>query len=196
MARFSDKQLAIARVYADAMILLAQKLGEVDVLHRELLDLADRLAADDVLSAVMTNPTVDAAKRAALIERLFRGRYSDLFVDSLQVMNGKGRMNLVRAACEAYREARDEFQGRVRVFVRSAVPLGDTLLERLTQMVERATGKTADVEEIVDLSLLGGLIVRIGDQKLDASVARKLAVIRHSLLDRASREIHSGRYAS
>jgi F-type H+-transporting ATPase subunit delta len=194
VARYSDKELAIARVYAAAMLQLAQGLGEVDVLHHELEDLAARLEADDVLRAIMTTPTVDATKRTAMIERLFRGRYSDLFVDSLEVMNGKGRLGVIAALSEAYRQARDVLLGRVQVFIRSAAPLSDALKQRIAGMVERGTGQSPELLETIDSTLLGGLVVRIGDRKFDTSIARKLAVLRTALLDRASHEIHSGRH--
>lgn len=193
MARYSDKELAIARVYAAAMIQQAQKLGEVDVLHRELQDLAGRLDEDELLRAIMTTPTVDAGKRTAMIERMFRTRYSDVFVDSLQVLNRKGRLDVIAAVCEAFREARDDLQGRIQILVRSAAPISEQSRDRILSILERVTGKSTEMIETVDPAILGGLVIQVSDRKLDTSVLRKLAILRQQLLERASREIHGGR---
>ena len=65
--------------------------------------------------------------------------------------------------------------------------------QRLHSVISKKTGKNAKIKESVDPSLLGGLVVRVGDDKLDASVARKLEELSIRMLDRASREIYSGR---
>lgn len=193
MASFSDKGLAVARVYGAAMIELAQGLGEVDVLFHELGDLAGQVDRDEPLRTFLSSPVVDTGTRASAIEKLFRGKYSDLFVDSLQVLNRKGRLELLGAVSETYAQARDELQDKVRVHVKSATPLSDEQREKIKAVVNMQTGKTAELREAVDESLLGGLVVRIGDRKLDTSVARKLEVVKSLLLERAAHEIHTNR---
>lgn len=193
MPSVSDPDFAVARVYSAAMLQLAESQGEVDVLLEELRDFAARIDENAELRAFLSSPTVDMDVRRRTLETMLRGRYSDLLVDSLQVLNRKGRLGLIPSVAEAYALARDEFHGRVQVQVRTAAFLSVELRERIKDVVGRYTGKEADLVETVDESLIGGLVVQIGDQKFDTSVATRLKRLGGALRDRASQEIHSGR---
>ncbi|MGB2985168.1 MAG: ATP synthase F1 subunit delta [Phycisphaerae bacterium] len=193
MPGVDGQKFAIARVYSKAMLQLAQSHGEADWLLDELLDFAAQVDKDADLNTFLSSPNVDVETRRKTLEKLFRGRYSDLFVDSLQVLNRKDRLGLVRAVAEAYRLAHEELRGRVEVHVRTAVPLTDPLREKLKAVAAKQTGKEVDLVETLDESLIGGLVVQIDDQKFDASLATRLKGLCSAMLDRASREIHSGK---
>jgi F-type H+-transporting ATPase subunit delta len=189
----SDRAMAIARVYSEAILNLAEKQGDIDVILNELQDLVERLSADAGFREFLISPIVDADARQKAIERLFRGKYSDLFVDALQVLHRKGRLDLLPAIAESYRHTRAELGGYVEVSVASAVPLTHDLREKLRAAIAEKTGKTPDLIETVDESLIGGLVIRIGDQKFDDSLARHLRKLSAALQQRAAGEIHAGR---
>ena len=71
------------------------------------------------------------------------------------------------------------------------MPLNDALRQRLRRVVSRMTGRDTRLIEAVDESLVGGLVVRIGDQKIDTSVARGLALLNKRFEERASAEVHA-----
>ncbi|HEX2251900.1 MAG TPA: ATP synthase F1 subunit delta [Thermoanaerobaculia bacterium] len=192
MASFDDKARAVAQVYATAMLETADEQGAADALREELDELGALVASDRALRDYLTNPAADAGERSRVIERLFRGRTSDLLVDSLQVLNRKGRMALLAAVVAAYGESHDVLRRRVRVKVASAVPLTAAQRARLEQAVLASTGSAPSLEETVDPSLLGGMVVRIGDRKTDGSVRTKLQAMNEALLARASRQIRTG----
>ena len=193
MAAVNVEDLAIARVYSAAMLQLAQASGEVETVLAEVNDLADLFVRDETFRAFATNPTIDMEPRKATLETLFRGRYCDLFVDALQVLNAKGRLGLIGAVAETYRHGYEVLTGHVQVFVHSATPLTNELREKVRAVANRQTGKQADLVEALDETLIGGLVMRIGDEKFDASVASKLKKLGDALFDRAAREIHGGR---
>lgn len=193
MPEIKPQELAVARVYAQAMLQLAKTRGETDSLLAELLDLAALVDRDGDVRTFLTSPSVGAEGRRLSIEKLFRGKYSDLFVDSLQVLNRKGRLGLICTVAETYRLFHEELAGRVEVLVRTAAPLTEQARARLKEVATKHAGREADLVETVDESLLGGLALQIGDEKLDASLATKLKTLGAALLDRASREIHGGR---
>jgi F-type H+-transporting ATPase subunit delta len=193
MPHVDGQQLALARVYATAMLNLAQTRGQADELLKELLDFADEIATNPQLGTLLSSPDLDSESRRKVFERLLRGRWSDLFVDSLHVLNRKDRIGLIGAVTEAYRLALEDLRGRVEVHVSTAVPLSDPLRGRLTDVATKYAGKKADLVERVDEALLGGVIMRIGDRKFDASIAAKLKHLADAMLERASREIHEGK---
>ena len=190
MANVSQQESPIARVYAESMLKLAEKSGQVDALAEELLDFAQRVEQDADLDSYLSSPLVDSKTRRELLEKLFRGRRSDLFVDSCQVLNHKGRLGLIRSVAQAYRRAREELAGRVPVHVTSAAPMSKRQRARVGEVAGEFAGMQPDIVETVDESLIGGLVIQIGDRKYDASVATKLKTLAGALLERASREIH------
>ncbi len=193
MAGFDDKELALACVYSDAMLGLAEAAGLGDALRDELIDLAEYIAKSPEFATFFSSPMLDVKARQETLERLFRGQYSDLFVDSLQVLNRKERLGLLPAVAETYRLAHEDLRGRVEVYTRTAAPLTDEHRARLREVIAEHTGRVVDLVETVDDDLLGGLIVQIGDEKCDITLSTQLARLGKRLMDRASEEIHGGR---
>jgi len=195
MPNFDDQDLSLAKVYASSMMALAKERGEEDPLGEELAALAAMLDSDPTIVEYLSSPTVNEDRRRELLEKMFRGRASDLLVDSLQVLNRNGRLGLVAAVEHAYHAMFEEWRGRVEVSVRAAAPLSPPQQARLREVIKKKTGKEADLMLELDTGLIGGLVVQIGDQKLDASVRRKLETIAMALSERASRELQQvGRY--
>ncbi len=193
MAKHSDDVLAVAHVYAAAMYELATEKSQVDSLREEMNAVAGLVESDKDFAAFLTSPTVDVGAKKKTLEKLFRGRCGDLVVDSLQVINRNDRQEFIGAVAEAFGMIDHERRGGIEVQVRSPVALTDAMRDRIRKAVADKTGKKPRLVEVLDESLIGGLLIRIGDEKLDASVARKLAVVSDALLDRASREIHGAR---
>jgi F-type H+-transporting ATPase subunit delta len=193
MAKFTGNELPIGKVYAASLFQLAQQQGAGEAVRDELNELAAFVDGNQLFADFLSNPTVDVEARKNVIEKAFRGRLSDIVVDTLQVMNRGNRMVLVGALAAAFAGIHEERAGGVAVQVQTAVPLSDAARTRLQAVISKKTGKNAKIKESVDPNLLGGLVVRVGDDKLDGSVARKLAELLANMLDRASREIYSGR---
>ncbi len=193
MAKISDKEIALARVYSGAMLALAETQGQGDSLLEELTDLVALLDKDQALNRFFCSPDVDPEIRKGTMEKVFRGRASDLLVDSLQVLNRKGRLLILRAIAETYRLAHEDLRGRIDVTVRSASPLTDELREKVRQVAMRYANKEAELIEEIDESLIGGIVMQVGDEKFDASVASRLSKLGSLLAERASQEIHGGK---
>ena len=191
-ATIDERQLAVARVYAQALLGLAKSSGEVDQIRVELVQLGELMDEAPELEEYLKSPLVKEESRREAVESLFRGRLSDLLVDTLQVMNRKGRLELIHALVEAYRQEYEELMGQVDVRVTTAIPLTDAVRQRLRMTTSKLTGKDAQLVEKVDPSILGGMILQIGDGKMDTSIARKIRKLADEMVERASRELHGG----
>lgn len=194
MSRIDEKQVAVARVYSKALLELAG--DEAQNLLDELEDLLKVLGGNAELREFFASPLVDASVREGAIEKVFRGRASDLLVDSLQVLNHHDRLAYLDTIVALYRQATQERQGHVDVHVTSAVPLSDGVRKELTGLASRLYGRQPDLIEKVDASLIGGLVLRVGDRKIDTSVVTQLRDLRQQLADRAAREIYESRQAA
>lgn len=193
MANVIDKQVAVARVWSEALFVLAEAQGRDDELLAELEDLVALLDAEPRLRGIFASPLVEDAVKERLVERLLRGSASDLLVDALQVMRRKGRLDLVRAVAQTYREGWLDRKNHVEVRVTTAIPLSDDLRQELRLSSAERTNRHPILVETVDPRLLGGIVIRIGDHKYDGSVAHELERFESILAARASLELLSGK---
>lgn len=173
--------LAISRRYALA---LSETAGEKDRTERidEDVDLVrESLDSSPELERFFQSPVVPREKKSAVIRELFGPRVHKSTLDFLLLLVEKRREGMVRRILAAYRELRDEQQGFVAVVARSARPIGPEEKQRLVDSVSRITGSRVRLETQVDESLLGGIVLRVGDTVYDGSVTNKLAALRERL---------------
>lgn len=193
MPKYDHDSAAIADRYARALLDLSEESQSSDDVLVEFEEFVSIFAEDKAFEAFMTDTAIDRADRRRVLEKHFRGRISDLLLNAMQVINQKDRTFLIPLILEKFRLALEARRNEVEVHVTAAVELNDVVRDRLQQAATRISGKWARLIEKVDPSILGGLVVRIHDEKMDASVLRRLQRMRDVLSDRASREIHSGK---
>ncbi|HEX4499115.1 MAG TPA: ATP synthase F1 subunit delta [Thermoanaerobaculia bacterium] len=193
MASADERDREIGRLYAEAILHVAEEKGQAEELLEELNGLIEYLDGNPELDRFLASPMIEAEPREKVIEQAFRGKASDLLLDSLLVVNRKGRLSALRAIAAAYRAELRDLRGWVDVHVRTAVPLTPALRQRLEQTLATSTGRKPTLIEKVDPSVIGGLVVEVQGRKIDASVASRLHDLSAALLARASREIHSGK---
>lgn len=192
MASIDERSLALGRVYAKAILDLAEQQGQSVPLLEELSELAGLLDRDAELANFFSSPLIEPEVREPVIEKVFRGRASDLLVDTLQVINRKGRFGMMRAIAEAYRMEYRDLHGLVDAKVRTAVPLSVAQRAALQTAVAHFTGKQPSLIEKVDPALIGGMVVEVAGKKIDSSVAYRLRQMGAALDRRASQEIQRG----
>jgi F-type H+-transporting ATPase subunit delta len=184
----------VAKVYAEALLRAAEAQQQTAELLEELDALVnDVLRRQPLLEVFFSSGAIGNHAKAEVIRSTFAGRASDLLVHFLLVLNDHDRLVLLRSIVAAYRELRDQREGRLRVQVRSAVPLPDDQRERLLQQLRETFHQEPLLETHVDGDLLGGMVVRVGDWLYDHSVRAQLEAIRDQIIARSSYEIQSGR---
>lgn len=188
---FDERELAVGRVYAGAVLDLAERAGTAEVVLEELEGMSALLDRDPDFERALASPLVDADTRRDLVEKTLRNRASDLVVNSLQVMNDKGRLGLMRAFVESYRREFEDRNGITEVDVTAAEPLTAKQRQRAEQVASKWTGGSVRLVEIVDPGIIGGMVFKAGDRKLNRSVSRELDIMKTRLLERASQQIQA-----
>jgi F-type H+-transporting ATPase subunit delta len=193
MPKVDDKVIGVARVYCQALLDLAERQGTADTVLAELGEIAGLAETDAAFAQFIESPLVDPKDREHALETMFRGRASDVLVDALQVMNRKGRLAVLPTMAELFYEEHEALRGRLDVHVASAVQLSEKLRERLRRTIARSSGKEVVLHERLDEGMVGGIVVRIGDRKIDASVRYQIAHLREIFHDRARQHIYESR---
>lgn len=177
------KRQRAAAPYAKALFELAKERAEAEPVGREL----DRAVATfegvaelrDFFARPWIPPTV---KRAVATEIAQQSSLSKLTTDFLALVAGRGRTDQLKVIAEKYQKRLDEDLGRVRVHVRTPVPLTDEARAVLSAKLEKALGSRQVVlEEIVDRAMLGGVVVESDSVVLDGSLEGQLDRIRRRL---------------
>jgi F-type H+-transporting ATPase subunit delta len=183
----------VARVYAEALLAEAWDRIRGQETLEELEGLIDLFNQDPQAEAFLCTPGGSRGPRAEAIRAAFAGKVDEIFLNFLLVLNDHDRLDLLRPILAAYRELYDRRQNRVRVEVRSAVPLPEDQLHRLRDELRQMMRREPILEPRVDPELLGGLVIRVEDWLYDASVRARLEGIRDQLIEESSHEIQVGR---
>ena len=176
----SNNPTAVA--YARSILELANERQQAAEFGQELAAIGDLLRQNPAFGAFLADPGVPASDRTAALDKLFRGRVSPLVMNLLGVLNTRGRLNLLGAVADAYADLLDEQLGNVEVDVTVAQRLDPDQLEQVRQRVSAALGKNAVVHQYVDENIIGGLVLRVEDRLIDASVRYQLEAMRERML--------------
>lgn len=183
MPEASTQTNQVGRVYADALVELAQKNGQLDEIADEGQQLVTLLAEQPQLQVLLANPAITSAARVELVQRVFSGRVSDTMLRFLSVMARKDRLNELDAVLVSLRQRVSELRGEVEVDAWTAVAMSDETRDDVRNRVAAALGgKTVTLREHVDGSLLGGLKLRVGDRLVDGTAATRLRLLRRNLV--------------
>ncbi len=173
---------AAAVAYARTLLELANERQQAEAVARELGQLQEIVEGNPAFRTILSDPAIRTADRTALLEKVFSGNVSPLMWNFLRVLNGRGALKLLGEIADAYEDLLNDQMGRIEVDVTVARKLSGEELEQVRQRVSKALKKEAVVHQYVDESIIGGLVLRVGDQLIDASVRHQLQAMRQQLL--------------
>ena len=176
------KNLAIARRYAKALLLIGQQDGQTERYRNELQSMAGLVAGDRRLDQAINNPLYENAARKrvlqALIAKLALSRAMESF---LVLLFEKGRFGFLGHINDFYQKLADDLKGVARATLTSASALSADAVERIREGLSKRTGKEIILEVKQDPGLIGGVVTQIGDLVLDGSIRTQLLNMRESM---------------
>jgi F-type H+-transporting ATPase subunit delta len=170
----------VAAVYARALFDAAGQADVVEPVRQELDAFADALGASAQLRDVLSDPQIDTgAKRRVVSELTHDGQ--PLVRNTLLLLLDRGRFAITEELRRAYDALAAREAERVEVEVTSAVTLTEDDRKKIAARVAETTGRTVELSERVDPSILGGLVLRVGDVIVDGSVQARIRQLRRRL---------------
>lgn len=167
--------------YANAIFGLAQAEGELERVEDELLAVSQAIERSTELRSALTDPELPIGKKQSILDELIGGRASSLTGGLVHLMVSQGLASELPAIAKSVVETAAASRDRALAEVRSAVPLGAETIDRLATALGRATGKNVEVKVIVDETVIGGIVVRVGDTVIDGSIARRVDSLRQAV---------------
>jgi F-type H+-transporting ATPase subunit delta len=173
----------VARRYAQALLELGAEQSQLDRIVEEIAAAAHAWETSADLRNAIENPLVAHPAKTAVVADLANAIGAGATTrNALRLLVERRRMKTLPYIARALRELADARKGVVRAEVTTAAPLGDDYYVRLQARLERITGKRVVIDRVIDPSLIGGVIARIGDRIFDGSLRTRLQSLRDALL--------------
>ena len=172
----------IAKRYAKAFFEVAGEENNYEKYYSELGSFSSIIEENEGLRDFLANPVFDQeAKKAVVEEILEKIDISDMTANFLKLLVDKRRIGILSDVECCYREFMDDILKKVRANVKTAYPLSAELSEDIKGSLEGLTGREVDMTVEKDPTLLGGIVVRIGDTIYDGSIKTQLNNIENLL---------------
>ena len=174
----------IARVYADALFGAAEDAEKLDEVHDQLDAFTDAMNESNDMRVFFFSPYFSSSEKRNAIREAVSGA-GDEFANFLELLAEKHRMPAIFAIRDRFDELWAEARKRLEVRLTSAVELDKGVVDKVGAEVKRQTDREIDMTADVDPEILGGLVLRVGNKVLDASLRSKLERLRKEVASAA-----------
>ena len=174
----------IASVYARSLFEVASEQEKLDGIREQLGEFAEALDGSRELQIFLFSPYFSSAEKRDGVAKVISGADEEL-VNFLELLAEKHRMPAIFRIRKHFDEKWAEENRMLEVRLTSAVPLDSEVVERVVKEIERKTNKRIDLDSEVDEDILGGLVLRVGNMVLDASLRSKLERLRKEVASAA-----------
>ena len=169
--------------YAKALMQLAQEKGILDQIYKDIKSIDSAINGSHDLELLLQSPLVKSEKKQSILQSIFNGKVNDLslnFINQVTKQNREGSLSII---CEEFIKQYNTVNNIAKVSITTSTPLNAALkAELLAILKSKYKFSSIDLEEAVDASLIGGMVLRMGDNQLDASIRRQLNDIRNELV--------------
>lgn len=182
MAVSATLTTGIAGRYATALSELAEEQGALDQVEQDLAAVKSALTESADLRQAIASPIYPRDQQAAAMAALADAMgLSALTKNVIGLMAQKRRLFALGDVCDAYAQMMARRRGEITAEVKAAAPLSDEQRRALSENLKAAFGRDVNLDETVDESLIGGLVVKVGSKLIDTSIRSKLAALQNAM---------------
>jgi ATP synthase F1 delta subunit len=167
----------IARVYARSLFEVAREQDKLEVIREELGEFADALAGSHELQVFFFSPYFSTEEKKDGLHRTVEGA-DDTLTNFLELLLENHRMPVVFRVRREFDRLWEEANDLLPVLITSAVALDESVSRRIGDEIGRQTGKQVELTSSVDPDVIGGIVLRVGNSILDASIRNRLETLR------------------
>jgi len=172
---------AVGARYAEALYQIAEREKTVEAIEQELLAVDAVIRENRDLQKMLYHPRITPEDKKALLGELFAGKVSGVTLELLNLLVERQREQFLSDIVGNYVDLANRARNVTEAMVTSAVELTPEERKQLAGLLNKLTGKKVETSYAVDPSLIGGVVVRIGDRVIDGSVRARLATLREHL---------------
>lgn len=174
----------VAAQYAEAALDLASAAGgdTADAVGRDLLLINQLIEKDHQFATVLELPSINAEEKKALLRNILKDKINELTLRLLDLLADKRRLEILQPLEQQYRELLNKKNNLVSASLISSEKLSEQSIANIKARLTEHLGKRLELDVKVDPSLIGGVVLRLGDQVIDGSLKGQLKAIEKALL--------------
>jgi F-type H+-transporting ATPase subunit delta len=171
----------LIRGYAEALFRVVRAEGELDRVEDELFRFGKILEKNHELRQALSDQSMERAQRSKVLEELLEDKVSAHTLGLLTFIVAQGRARQLPQILEELSTIAAEARNFAVAEVRTAVPLDEKQRSELAKALSKATGKNVEIKVLVDPSVIGGVVAKVGDTVIDGSIKRRLEQLREQV---------------
>ncbi len=171
-------QTKVGSRYAKAFLGLVAEKGKLDVAIKDMELVHKTISENRDLAVLLKSPVVNTDKKVSILTSIFKKQVSDVTMLYLELITKNRREGVLAEITEAFIAQYKTMKGITTAVVSSAAMLSDTAKKRIEELVQKEVGGTVELSTEVNPELIGGFVLRIGDQQLDTSILSKISELK------------------
>ncbi len=160
----------IGKRYAEALYEVALELDKLEEFKEEIKAISQVLENEPKLKTIFEHPKLSKNEKKDIVDSIFKGRVSQEVLNLCYILVDKGRETHLADVSEEYIKLSNEKQGIVEAVAITAVHMNDEEMKKLEDKLSKNLGKKVLLSNVIDSTVIGGVLVKIGDKIIDASI--------------------------
>ena len=171
----------VASRYAEALFQIGEDENLVDLLYSELKAVVDIFDENQEFFNIIKSPVISKREKIELIDNVFSKGLSSNSINFLKLLIEKNRISFIADIAMSYKERLNEKNNVIEGTVITAIPMNQDEIQELAKELSKKYNKNVTLENIVDKSILGGVLVRLGNEEIDGTVKTRLSKVKEQL---------------
>ena len=171
----------IANRYAEALFQIGEEEKLTDMLYQELSEIVNLIKVNQDLFSILKSPVISKKEKISLIDNIFEDKININIKNFLKILIEQDRISFISDISDSYKELLNEKNNILEGFVISAIPMKKEEIKELEEKLSEKYNKIVTLENKVDKSILGGVLVRLGNEEIDGTVKTRLDKMKEQL---------------
>jgi F-type H+-transporting ATPase subunit delta len=176
-------ELRVASRYAKSLIDLSKEQQILDTVKNDLSVFQQTLRQNAALQNLLKSPIVTNGDKIAVLNKIFGKSFQKLTLDFFKIVVNKNRAAVLESISTSFMDQYNALNNIISASVKTAQAIDATVAAEVTSFIEKQSGKKVSLTTSVDPTLIGGLVIQVGDNLYDASIAGKLNKVKQNLLN-------------
>jgi F-type H+-transporting ATPase subunit delta len=171
----------VAKRYAEALFEVAVENGNLEQTREEIQFVAEVFESNPELKTIFVHPRLSKKEKKGMLEELFKGKISESVLNLGYITVDKGREGYLSEISREFNVLSNAEQGIVEAKAITAVPMTEDELNALEERLSKRFNKRIQLSNLIDESVIGGVLLKIGDKVMDGSIKGKMEDIEKEL---------------
>ncbi len=168
--------------YATSLIDMTSEKNNLNEISKDMELVYSAILSSDELKNLLTSPVIKSEKKISILSEIFKNKISVDSFNFIKFVVDKNREDILSNIIEKFLELRDQKLGLIRVKVKTSFDFTNEQKEKLEKRLEQMLNKKTELSFVVDKSVIGGFIAKVGDTVYDASVKHQLELLKKEFL--------------